>query len=108
MIRSKLFVVLSLFIAGCASGSSSAADPSPAGGGDLTIASYAETYLPREAYFAKFEIVEGNAAILYPTRARDIEPIGPGNHRLPSRSSRFNDRVPPSSIRFTITRREWI
>jgi hypothetical protein len=73
-------------LSGCASGSGSSGeeDPAPPGGRVLTVLSFEETYLPREAYLAKFEVVEGSAALLYPTRERDIEPIGPGTHRLPA------------------------
>jgi len=56
--------------------------PTPAEGGTLIVLNYLETYQPRQAYFAKFEIVLGSAALLYPTRERDMEPIGPGTHRL--------------------------
>ena len=80
MFRTIPLLTLCVFLAGCATGSSDSGD-SP-GSGNLTVLNYLETAQPRSAYLAKFEVVAGSAALLFPTRERDIEPTGPGTHRL--------------------------
>lgn len=90
---SLLFFALGLFLtAGCAtsSGDQGEGGTVPAGGGEFHIRDYMETYLPREVYLAKFEIVaERGASLLYPTREEDPRQVGPGIHRLPRVPTEF-------------------
>jgi len=81
-----------LFPAGCAAPSGEAGGGGSPGarGGDLLIRDYMETYLPREAYMAKFEIVpERGVSLIYPVREEDPEQVGPGLHRLANAPSAF-------------------
>jgi len=86
MSQTILLVALSLFLGGCAAGSSrpESESPAPSEGGKLIILDYLKTYLPRPAYLAKFEIIGGGgASLLYPTKEEESQQIGPGTHRLP-------------------------
>lgn len=60
--------------------------PFPADEGGLSILDYSGTYVGREAYFAKFEVIDRmGASLLYPVRDSDQEQVGPGSHHLKGR-----------------------
>jgi hypothetical protein len=83
---------LILLPTGCATGSGSPEGGTTAvrEGGELQVWDYMETYVPREAYLAKFEIVpELGVSLLYPTRDEDPRQAGPGVHRLPRAPTGF-------------------
>ena len=86
-IMSRVLVVatFSLLVGGCATGSGGLegeAGLSQETGG-LSVLSYQETFLPRAAFIAIFELPGGgNAALLFPTREADREKRGPGIHYL--------------------------
>jgi hypothetical protein len=89
-----LLVVTGLLLlpTGCATGSGTAEEGTAPTreGGEFAIWDYMETYLPREAYLAKFEIVpELGVTLLYPTREEDPRQVGPGLHRLPRAPTAF-------------------
>jgi hypothetical protein len=49
-----------------------------------------ETEVPRQAYFAQFEIVpERGVSLIYPTTDEDPREVGPGIHRLPRAPTAF-------------------
>ena len=83
MSRRLIVFVLTIGLSSCASGNPGPGGSEEVGRGGLTVLNYRETYQPTESYLAKFEIVGGSAALLFPARERDIEPTGPGTHRLP-------------------------
>jgi hypothetical protein len=82
MSRKILWAALPLTLCACASGTPGQEGSEAVGRGTLTVLNYQETYQPKRSYLAKFETIGESAAILYPIRERDIEPTGPGTHRL--------------------------
>ena len=83
MLRTIALTAITACLCACASGSAGEAEPEGVRPGELTVLSYLETYQPRTAYLANFEILERSAAILFPTRESEIQPTGPGTHQLP-------------------------
>ena len=85
MSRVLVIATFSLLVGGCATGSGGIGgevDLSQETGG-LSVLSYQETFLPRAAFIAIFELPGGgNAALLFPTREEDREKRAPGTHFL--------------------------
>ena len=85
MFRTILVFSLGLFLSGCFGGGGQAEGPGSLAsrGGELTIMDYMGTHLPRTAYFAKFEIVDGvGVSLLYPVREGDRRQLMAGTHHM--------------------------
>jgi hypothetical protein len=92
MIRAAAGILSCLLLTACAtsSGGGTEGGAPPAGGTELFIRDYMETYLPREAHIALFEIIpERGVSLLYPTRGEEPRQVGPGWFRLPHSPSGF-------------------
>ena len=92
MTRPLLSFGVTLLLTACATsgGGETEGGAPPAGGTELYIRDYMETYLPREAYIAFFEIIpERGVSLLYPTRGEEPRQVGPGWFRLPHSPSGF-------------------
>lgn len=85
MSRTIHFLIISILLWGCTTGAGGPRESasSPRAGGELVIRDFMETYLPRAAYMAKFEVFdEIGVSLLFPIRQEDFQQVGPGIHRM--------------------------
>jgi hypothetical protein len=86
--RHASFLFVAFLLTGCSSlpVSGGAGESFPAEQPGLSILDYSGTYVGREAYFAKFEVIDRmGVSLLYPVRKSDEEQVGPGSHHLKGR-----------------------
>ena len=83
--KASIFFAFGFLLLGCASSGERGTGEGPArqSGGEITVLDYLDTYLPRDSYIAKFEILSnGSAALLYPLGTSDKGRTPRGTHHL--------------------------